>query len=616
MIWISVIEAAKLLIKTERAVRQSITNNKYTVRKKRGKGRGGIQYEIALESLPKEAQEKYWHEDIKKNTPDLTEIYNKKFLAPAELKAYIVKWYQSSGLSATEYVKKYNGQNPNDTITESQLYRYQRKYKKGEIESLIDGRGGYNRGKNSIQQEAWEWFYALYMTEQKRTVKLCYDKTKDKFPNIPSLSTFERKVREIPKYAIVRYREGLKKFNDVLPSMERDKTTIKSNDIWFSDHHLMDVFVRNAKGKAVRPWLTLFFDARSNKVISYFLRDSDPNATAIKECLYKGIKSHGVPKEFYFDNGKDYRSKAFSDDFNMSICNNLGINCIYATPYHGQAKSVERFFGTLESRFGKLFPTYAGKDAKNRPECMNISNDEIAKKAIDFKEFENALSNYLNEYNGTQSKGNGMQNKTPNQVYDENLVSKAEIRDEKYLRILCGTFVERTVHKNGILLFNNNYYHEKLIHYFGEKVIVSYIPENIDKVNIFDIDKKAICTANAKIVTAYRDTSEDDYKKAQRKRRKVKNYVKEYEPKRNIDLRDIIVTEQLKEIENNNTNTETSTSINKNDNKVIECRNIKHKNNASILNTSEDDIQDRKKGERERTNILLSLYEKQQVVGG
>lgn len=50
--------------------------------------------------------------------------------------------------------------------------------------------------------------------------------------------------------------------------------------------------------------------------------------------------------------------------------NVLGIGKITATPYHGQAKSVERFFRTLEERFGKMFYSYAGNDAKKRPEHM------------------------------------------------------------------------------------------------------------------------------------------------------------------------------------------------------------------------------------------------------
>ena len=40
------------------------------------------------------------------------------------------------------------------------------------------------------------------MTLQKRSIQWCYDKTKMKFPDIPSVSAFKRKVRTIPDYTI------------------------------------------------------------------------------------------------------------------------------------------------------------------------------------------------------------------------------------------------------------------------------------------------------------------------------------------------------------------------------------------------------------------------------
>lgn len=104
-------------------------------------------------------------------------------------------------------------------------------------------------------------FYSLYMTQQKRKIKLCYDITKLEFPDIPSVSAFERKIKKVPLYAILYYREGNKAFEDALPSMERSKLDINSNDIWFSDHHLVDTFVKSADGqRAIRPWLTVWLN--------------------------------------------------------------------------------------------------------------------------------------------------------------------------------------------------------------------------------------------------------------------------------------------------------------------------------------------------------------------
>lgn len=59
MTWLSVREAAQALHVTERAVQLGAQQNKYETRHVNGKGRGGKQLRIALESLPESAQARY-----------------------------------------------------------------------------------------------------------------------------------------------------------------------------------------------------------------------------------------------------------------------------------------------------------------------------------------------------------------------------------------------------------------------------------------------------------------------------------------------------------------------------------------------------------------------------
>ena len=386
------------------------------------------------------------------------------------------------------------------------------------------------------------------MTQQKRTIKRCYDLTIQEFHELPSVSAFERQVSKIPKYALVYYREGEKAFRDLLPSMERSKLDIASNDIWFSDHHLVDTFVKSTDGKrAVRPWLTVFFDARSNRVVSFVVREADPNATVVKKCFRFGVEQNGVPNEVYFDNGKDYRSKSFSKDYPMSLINQLGIGMIYATPYHGQAKTVERFFGTFTDRFSRLFHTYTGRNAKERPECMQTTNAEIIRLAPTMEDYIEAVAAYISEYNRTPNSGRDMGNHSPDQVYQENLKIKRVIRDHDALRLLCGNSEQRTVHKNGISIKNNSYFNDALLVHLGERVIVTYDPENIDKVAVFDMENKAICMAEAKIQTPFRHTSEEDYIRAAKEKKAARAIVRKFAPKRDMNIHEIISRNQLME---------------------------------------------------------------------
>ncbi|MCX4372373.1 Mu transposase C-terminal domain-containing protein [Acutalibacter muris] len=546
MTWLTVPDVATLCRVTDSAVKKAVQQNKYQYRYVNGKGRGGKQLRIALESLPEYAQARYRGE-----VPPPVDIlqFTGKQRDEANAKAWVVEQYQQKGLSPDDFVSWFNSHNPaEDAITKSKLFRWQRKYQERDVAALIDQRGGHNRGKDTIPEEAWELFYSLYMTQQKRGVKLCYDVTRMEYPDIPSCKAFERKVKTIPYYAVLYYRDGPKAFNDALPSMERSKLDIASNDIWFSDHHLVDVFVKSADGaRAIRPWLTVFFDARSNRVVSFLVRDADPNATAVKKCFRLGVEQNGVPNEVYFDNGKDYRSKSFSKDYPMSLVNQLGIGQIYATPYHGQAKTVERFFGTLTNRFSRRFDTYTGCNAKIRPECMQISNKEIVAQAPTLDEFIKLLSAYIAEYNQTANGGVDMDGKCPDQVYAENLAVKRVVSDLNALRLLCGNSEERVVHKNGISIKNNNYYNDALLYHQGERVIVVYDPDNIDKIAVFDMENRAICMAEAKIRTPFRHTSEEDYIRAAKEKKKARAMVQRYKPTRDVDIHEIIARNQLME---------------------------------------------------------------------
>lgn len=163
MTWLKVKEAARLLDLTDSAIKKAIKKNKYEFRHVEGIGRGGVQIEIALESLPQEVQDKYNNIQREHTHNDMMQFTGKQ-REEANFKALIVENYQKAQKSPDDYIKDFNERNPDSVITKSQLFRWQRKYKNGDVAGLIDTRGGHNRGKTDIPPDAWEYFYALYMT--------------------------------------------------------------------------------------------------------------------------------------------------------------------------------------------------------------------------------------------------------------------------------------------------------------------------------------------------------------------------------------------------------------------------------------------------------------------
>ena len=559
MQWITVKQAAELLKQTERAVRLNCDKKKYVCRYVDGIGRGGKQLEIMLESLPFEAIKQAEGSESEKDLFECLQIpegISESQWHAAEDRARIVEMYQSPSLNLklADFIEYYNeNYGPAKPLKRQTLLTWQRKFKQGGIEALVDPRGGQTGGVQ-ITDEMWEIFYSIYMTEQKRTIKLCYDLTRKHFRGkpFPSVSSFERKVKEISKYAILRYREGEKAFNDALPYMERDKRSINSNDIWFSDHHTLDLFAKqnNGKGRPFRPTLTVYFDARSNKVMSFVIRKEPPNSVVVKQALKLAIEGYGVPKELYFDNGKDYRSKHFNVEYPYSITKALGMKIIHAKPYHGQSKTCERFFRIVTERFAKLFDTYCSSDNKSRPEQMRISNDAIMQIAPTLDEVIRAFDVWVKEYNATPSSGGFMDGKCPNEVYADNLNVKVKVNQEA-LDMLFTTVNERTVHKNGISIWNNHYYDPALSKYFGKTVVVRNYPENIDKIYVFNMEGRFICSAKATIAHPFGDANEQNFADAQRVQKAIRKDVKKHAPKRNLSIHQLIAVNQADELADN-----------------------------------------------------------------
>lgn len=515
MTWVSAQAAAALLNLTVDAVYKAIKQNKYVHRHVTGVGRGGKRMEIMLESLPADAQACYYNEPPpgpEDNLGDFTFEQRRE----AEVKTLIVEEYQSSGLSPDDFANWHNEAEPDNPITKSQLFRWQRKYKArdGDIVSLVDKRGGHNKDHSSIPPNVWQCFYNKYMTLQKRSIQRCWELAQIECGDIPHISSFKRKVEKIPYRAILKYREGQDAFKNSLPHMERDYTTINSNDVWFSDEHVVDVFNKNKVGKPTRYYFTLWFDARGRKVLGYGFRDKPADTGFVKETFRMSMEEFGVPFEAYVDNGKAYKSKdGLNNDWPLSLARRLGINTIYATPRHGQAKAIiERFFGTFESRIGKLFPTYAGRDAKQRPDPLHQTKKKTDKYlqlyAPSEEEFLKAVDAYIDEYNNTPHTGHGMDGATPNEVYARELKVKQVISDREALRLLCGRMVERTVQRNGIQIMERTYRHDALQEHYKEKVLVVYDPANVDEMNIFTAEGKAICVATPTVRTSFRNTSD------------------------------------------------------------------------------------------------------------
>lgn len=561
MTWLSVSAVSELMAVSERAVRRKATQEETFGRtgyRYVSGANGGKRLEILLEALPAEVQTAYRNQHGGFSAPITNqEQYTLSQRQKGELRAQAVNQYsryrreqrRAGQTKETEimqsFVEQWNAQHPDFTFTTKTLYEWRRKSKAGDPDKLVDKRGGYNRGKSSIPLEMLDYFKHLYLQESKPSIANCFRLTQYEADRrgvvIPGIRAFELAAGSFPAPIVALYREGGKYFSDrYMPYTERDYDELAPNDRWVSDHHLWDVFVRVPDGegswKAVRPWGTYWMDMRTRKVVASIVRNGDPNSDVVVCSFGIGVETFGIPRSVLLDNGRDYKAK---DVFNTqceevidSLAVNLQLDTVYAIPYNAKAKPIERTFDTFEQQFGKLHPTYAGSNAKARPESLQTL-DIMDYPTLD--EFIAMHDQYVYEvYNESPHSGSYMHGKSPNQMYATLPFSVRRVAKEVLYFSLMRVKGKRIVQRNGITFNGIHYYNDDVINYIGKPVYARYNPKEPDILYVFDEHQNYLFSASAIVKMGFAPTAAD-YERENARRKKARHAALDgYKPDKSV----------------------------------------------------------------------------------
>lgn len=567
MVWLSVKETAELLGYEKSTVRKKARNKEYQSQKVPGIGRGGETMEILLESLPEQAQKAYLNKNGECQTVFNTDYTSTKeqrkkgewrALAVTEYRKFLKQSIKGGMAKKTEimdlFVQQWNSEY-DFQISKKSLYDWMKKSKSGQVEKLIDKRGGYNRGQSSIPKYYQEFFLSLYLHQSKPPFDACLRRTQNEANKngdvIPGTKAFKNLLKNMDDSIIARAREGQKYFEDnFMPTMQRDYSKLLPNDIWVSDHHLWDVFVRVPDGKGgwkpVRPWGSYWMDMRTRKVLSGFIREEAPNSDIVLLSFGIAAEEYGIPKRVYLDNGKDYKARdlfypeghllkqekqnqeivlhgiskeELGKSYN-SLAGNLQIEVTYAIPYNARAKPIERLFNTLENDFGKFYPSYAGSNAKKRPEDLK---DLDIMKMITMDEFIEQHKKFIEEiYNNSPHSGNSMDNKSPNYWYANLEFSKRIVSKEALYFTLMRTNRPRIIQKEGIRFNKELYLNAEFQNYVGTKVIVKHNPVKPEIIYIFDMNENILFPAVRRKKYGF-ELTDEDYREANREKKIARN---------------------------------------------------------------------------------------------
>lgn len=528
--WLTVAEAAELLGIGERAVRKNTLSGKYgLIQYVEGSryGRGGREIRIPLSGLPLAAQSIYMKQHKLIDEPERIvasaydtaptwqrETANRRYKIMKEYEAYIAQPGKKTELT-DHFVIVWNDANPNETVSKSTLYNWQRAHRKDGLAGLLPNYGG-RKQQRVIDKAAWEFFCGEYLRLTRPTIGFCYQltelKAKENGWKIPSLKTVARMVKsDIPEALKRLKRLGEKNYYDNSQAYtQRDYESISAGEIFVGDHHVFDLFINVGtvkKPKWTRPWLTAWMDMRSRKFVGWTVNLSPCTDEIIAAFANAALDpAIGLPRDIYIDNGRDYCSHRFGGTGNRgkrltdeqkavlqeegkmaaTLMDRLQVKTHFAIVENARAKVIEREFRNVVEWFSKPFPTYCGRTPKERPEDLESKLKQPEKYGVTLEEFRKTFSQWvINVFNKKASQGKGRQGECPDEVF---MRTRLPVRtaDPAVMRLF---FMKSTnlfkIGRNGIAFRGAEYYSPDMILKKGQSVYIRYREEDLNRIWLY-----------------------------------------------------------------------------------------------------------------------------------
>lgn len=379
---------------------------------------------------------------------------------------------------------------------------------------LADKRGAHLRGKCGLTEEQTNIFLRCVLRPNKPRISEAFRVAKavmrqQGIDNTHSEATYRRWLhhwKERNYHLWVFSREGAKAWNDQCALyIERDMNLLQVGDVIVADGH-------NLNFEIVNPWtgkpqnhmtLILFYDMASNMPLGWEIMPTE-NTMAISSALRRAVLRLGkYPRVAYLDNGRAFKARFFrgTQDFETGHCGlyeRMGCQTIHAWPYHGQSKTIERFFGTF-AELERLIPGYTGTSIEHKPPRMlrgeklhrKVHEQQFGSRCLTLEEAHTLIAFWFDEYAKRPQRGH-LNGKTPMDVF---LQGKGPGVDKAELIWLMMSLEIKTIHRNGITFRGQNYYHPAL---YGRKhkVSIRYDLQDTSSIWVMDQHGELLCEAS------------------------------------------------------------------------------------------------------------------------
>ena len=390
--------------------------------------------------------------------------------------------------------------------------------------ALIPGYAG-RTATAECSPEAWDYFRADFLRPEKPAAAACYDRlkraAKEHGWTIPALRTLERRIeREMSRAAVILARHGTEALKRSYPAQQRDRTVFHALEAVNADGHRFDVFVKWPDGEIGRPTMVAWQCIYSGKVLSYRV-DKTENTDAVRLAFGDLVERYGIPSRAYLDNGRAFASKWMTggipnryrfkvrEEEPAGILTVLGVSVHWATPYHGQAKPIERAFRDL-CEYVARHPAFAGAYTGNNP---TAKPENYGSKAIALTDFLATLSTEIAAHNAREGRRGATANSRSfdavfNDSYAQSPIRKATA-EQRRLWLLAAEGV--VVRRDGTVTLNaereNRYWSAALHELAGQSIIARFDPQSLhDLVHCYTMDGRYLGEAACVKAAGFNDT--------------------------------------------------------------------------------------------------------------
>lgn len=426
------------------------------------------------------------------------------------------------------------------------LDRWDRELRKarGNPNALVDHRGRHRRGERSVTGRLAEIIETVARSPNAPRISevIRVARSRAEFEgvslvnpqtgaliSIETLRTYIEEYRDREYATWVFNREGSRALNlKCSRHLERDFDRIEVGDILVADGHNLNFDILNPwTGHPQRMKWICWKDMKSNYPVGWDIAPTE-NTEAITMSLYRAILRLGrVPLVAYMDNGRAFRSKHFLRirDFRecsfISLWEALGIMPIYAWAYHGESKTIERFFGTF-AELERFSPTFRGTSIATKPPRL-LRGEKVHQKLYEaatggyvptLMEAYYAIATWCDSYVLREQRGH-LDGLCPAQVFDAGRGPGFAPEEAQKLRMLLARQTVKNVHRDGILMpwAESRFYHPALFGRQRQSVVVRYDWQDPSAIYVYDLEGNFLCraTRRAKVHPAARQlgTAED-----------------------------------------------------------------------------------------------------------